>query len=576
MDITLPNGAVLRGVPEGTGKWVIAQKAIQNGLARPSDFGLEEASALGSNMQNFWAGAGKAAVDLGRGVRQIGADVGNMVGLVSDETVQGLRSGQDDVNRRDAELMSTKAGIGGNVAGTLATTVLPAGIAMRGVQATAAAPRAAMALRAFVNPSTIRAAAAAGGIQGALQPVGTNQSRTLNTAAGAAFGAAIPAAGRALSAVAQPVGSALKRGGTNAVQVLQRAGVPLDAAQRTGSQFMHRIRSSFSDNPLTAGRAREFADRQLAAFTRGVLRTIGVDADEATRPVIDHAANKIGAVFERVATRAGMQFDSPLSSDLTNVITEANNGLTKDLLAVFNKQIETLADAIDPVSGAINGEKFNTLRSRLGKLSTVAGLGDHARALDDALLDVLERHAPGEAKALQTARAQWRNYRAILPAIDNKADKYIRPRILINQLSTRANQNLSRRGLGGDASKELLELAEAGATILPDFLPNSGTTARAVAQLAIPGAIGAGYGYANEGNLSGALTYGATAAALPIALQRGMQSQGRVGNYLTSGMGGPMRNALMAPRRAPGLLTAQLPAVAGAAFERHSSPVSSR
>ena len=38
MDVTMPNGQVIRGVPEGTSKEVIMQKAIASGLAMPEDF----------------------------------------------------------------------------------------------------------------------------------------------------------------------------------------------------------------------------------------------------------------------------------------------------------------------------------------------------------------------------------------------------------------------------------------------------------------------------------------------------------------------------------------------------------
>lgn len=38
MDVTLPNGQIIRGVPEGTSKEAIMQKAIASGLAMPEDF----------------------------------------------------------------------------------------------------------------------------------------------------------------------------------------------------------------------------------------------------------------------------------------------------------------------------------------------------------------------------------------------------------------------------------------------------------------------------------------------------------------------------------------------------------
>lgn len=57
MDIRLPNGVLLRGVPEGTSKEEIQQKAIQSGLATPEDFagaqGAGQMDALGFAQQNI-------------------------------------------------------------------------------------------------------------------------------------------------------------------------------------------------------------------------------------------------------------------------------------------------------------------------------------------------------------------------------------------------------------------------------------------------------------------------------------------------------------------------------------------
>lgn len=561
MEVRLPNGTVLRNIPEGTNKFQIMEKAIASGLATPEDFGQESYSASGSGIQNFFAGMGKSVVDTGRGIRQIGAEIGNKAGLVSDETVQDLRADQDEVNVRDAELMSSGAGIAGNITGTVATTLLPAGLAAKGAQG-AGALRSAQALRAFVNPGTARAAAASGATLGALAPVGTGDSRLANAAIGGTVGAAIPAAGAVASRVAEPVRNAVSRGAQSAVQLLERAGVPLTVAQRTGSNILNRVQSSLNDNPITSGRNREFVDRQLTAFTRAVLKTIGVNADEATPGVINNAATRIGAVFDRVARKADMSFDTQFGNELTQIVDGANKGLTDDMIRLFNKQVDDIASAIDPETGAVNGARFNSIRSRLGSLSRKADIGEHARALDNALLDMLERQNPAEAAALQEARAQWRNYLSILPAINKDADKFIRPQRLLGVLTTKANQNLSRRGLGAQSSLDLVELAEAGASVIPDRMPNSGTTGRAIMQLAVPGAIGAGVGYSQEGDISGALAYGAGGVAAPYVIQRALQSQGGLGNYLSRGVQGPVRNALGATSRAPGLLTGNVPAIA--------------
>jgi len=42
MDIELPNGVVIKDVPEGTTKAQIMEKAIRNGLAKPEDFAVSQ------------------------------------------------------------------------------------------------------------------------------------------------------------------------------------------------------------------------------------------------------------------------------------------------------------------------------------------------------------------------------------------------------------------------------------------------------------------------------------------------------------------------------------------------------
>lgn len=58
MNVTLPNGQVINGVPEGTSKEEIAQKAISSGLAKESDFGdLFATPEVGDNIEKPEAGA---------------------------------------------------------------------------------------------------------------------------------------------------------------------------------------------------------------------------------------------------------------------------------------------------------------------------------------------------------------------------------------------------------------------------------------------------------------------------------------------------------------------------------------
>ena len=57
MDVRLPNGVVISGVPEGTSKDAIIAKAVKSGLAKPEDFFSGTEGMSGG--EKLLAGAGK-------------------------------------------------------------------------------------------------------------------------------------------------------------------------------------------------------------------------------------------------------------------------------------------------------------------------------------------------------------------------------------------------------------------------------------------------------------------------------------------------------------------------------------
>jgi len=158
---------------QGTPEFDTVARAYQ--IAKAQQPVTQEAapSPLGSNMENFAAGAGKAVMDTYRGIKQLGAryeDLKTNLGL--NPAGMPLLSPDADAavneaKRLDAPLMNTKAGLGGNLAGNAATFAL-------------AAPAA----------TTVKGAAVVGGLAGAMQPVADGESRLVNTGLGAAAGAA--------------------------------------------------------------------------------------------------------------------------------------------------------------------------------------------------------------------------------------------------------------------------------------------------------------------------------------------------------------------------------------------------
>ncbi len=139
-----------------------------------------------SGWEKAAAGAGKAIYDTGLGIRQLASYINPF------DTVEAATRAVDESRALDAPLMNTGAGIVGNIAGNIATFLVPGG-ALGTVGKLAQAPRAINAARAITLPKTVLGAAGVGGAQGFIQPVASDESRIGNTALGAAGGAVAPA-----------------------------------------------------------------------------------------------------------------------------------------------------------------------------------------------------------------------------------------------------------------------------------------------------------------------------------------------------------------------------------------------
>jgi hypothetical protein len=108
MDVKLPNGTIIRGVPEGTSKEDVMKKAIASGLAKPEDFGMQpQASeqpqqAVQPQERSFLdkaAGIGETALTMATGA--IAEPLAGLAGLASAPFV-GADAGSVVENVRSA------------------------------------------------------------------------------------------------------------------------------------------------------------------------------------------------------------------------------------------------------------------------------------------------------------------------------------------------------------------------------------------------------------------------------------------------------------------------------------------
>lgn len=402
---------------------------------------------------------------------------------------------------------------------------------------------------------------------GALQPVAPGDSRLMNAIGGGAGSAVGSGITKGLGLIAQPVKNALTDAGKAAVKKLTDAGVPLDVAQRTGSEFLQRIKSGLGSLPVTAGWVKDSAAEQKRAFTAAALKSMGAKGESASTDIMGQAKSDIGDVFNDSAAR-GAHYDPQLESDLQAVQAKMQRTVPVSSHGPINTQINDLLDSAANGSGHINGSVLQRVHSDLGDLTQNRDLGGVAGDMRSALVDAQARAStPEQQAALKQARIQYRNMKQIEPAI---RDEQISPKLLAGVQRQKANRSQSIYGTG---NQELPELAKAGASVLPETLGDSGTAGRhsAIAMLGAPAAIAAPFLYAGghallsgEGmdgeHLEGAgkTSAGIAAALLAAKGAKSVFASKAMSDYLTHGIGGAAdsgfaaraaRTALTAPEQ---------------------------
>jgi hypothetical protein len=184
-----------------------------------------------SGGEKFLAGFGKAFSDTGRGIKQVGAGIGNAVGLVGDSTVSALKQQEAESRARDAALMDTGAGLAGNVSGYVGQALtLPVGGLAAGASKAGLATAGGLLARAPAAEAALYGLA-----QGALMPTVEGESRAGNAALGGLMGyggtKAMQLAGKALQAPGQMVDDAMRGASTSQyTAAVKRASLDLSKA----------------------------------------------------------------------------------------------------------------------------------------------------------------------------------------------------------------------------------------------------------------------------------------------------------------------------------------------------------
>lgn len=460
MDVRLPNGLIIRNVPDGTSKSDLRMKLLKNGVDPDGPAEKVDPTEGMSGAGLVLAGVGKSVADTGRGL-------GQLVGAVDQSEV-------DEARNLDEALTDNPYGLAGSVIGAAGQVLAPGGAVLRVGKALNSA-KAANAGRGLMAPKTVLGNAAQGAAFGATQPVATGETRGGNVALGALGGAAGGAAGKLLGGVARPLSNKLTPEEQRLVSILEDEGVPLLASQKTGTKPL--VASAMENLPLTAGPQREVYGQQSRAFTEAVMRRAGLEGSEATDEVLTQGRKGLGKEFERLSSGRTV----PLGDGMLNKLTDLDAAQTELRGVLDTEKIDALVSGmLDKLAkGSLSGEAAQAMRSEMTKeIRNLTGsqapgasrLADALReirnGIDDAIHDAL---TPQDRALWAEARRKYGNVKAIQKAMlgtktDVATKANVSPVNLLNTVQTR-----------GPA--ELKDLAKAG-LMLRSPVGDSGTAQR--------------------------------------------------------------------------------------------------
>lgn len=277
MDVRLPDGRILRNVPEGTTKAQIAAKLGMSSAA-PAAAPVDHGSAAMEGMpwyERGAAGVGKLMTDVGRGTKQL-LNIGDQ---------QALQAQIDESKQHDSALMGDPAGLTGYIGADIASYMIPGG-------AVAKAGR----LGQLVRRAPVLSGAAGGAAQATLKPTASDEDAALQTLGGAAGGAIGGTLAKGVQALAKPAATSVRP----AVQYAESAGYRLTPAMKTGSEQVARAEKQHMKNAGFVERMDEVIAHNKSTFNRNVGKTFGADVSQVTDEVIDRSYRRIGSDFNRL------------------------------------------------------------------------------------------------------------------------------------------------------------------------------------------------------------------------------------------------------------------------------------
>lgn len=389
MDVKLPNGVIIKNVPEGTSQEEIMSKAIDSGVATAESFKIFTDAPSSGYLMGLKDPISAGAQLLPRALETVTSLGGLVPNPVSKYMGEEARRVDEMIKAEEAGYAAKRAAEGGSGidVGRIAGNVLnPANIAV--------GLKAAQGARALGVTGAGKTAMVAGGAQGALQPVLDTENFALEKATQAGLGAAASKVGEV---VASGAGRVLNPLVSKAEQTMKDIGVTLTPGQILGGGFK-RAEDFLQNMPLTGEAIRNAREKVLFDFNHGVINKALSKIDDQLpakvigRDAVDYAVEQVSNKYDDVLGKMDFTLNNKTVASITNALHNANlpsSAQRQEAVDIVNNTI------LNKFQGqTISGKAYKDIESDLRKqvlkytTSTTAAdknIGDALKSVSDAL-----------------------------------------------------------------------------------------------------------------------------------------------------------------------------------------------
>lgn len=274
------------------------------------------------------------------------------------------------------------------------------------------------------------------------------------------------------------------------VRTLREAGIPITPGQELGNPAAQVTESVMRYLPTSAPTVARVEDQQMRAFTRNIMKQAGIESDIATPEVLNKARQDFGKRYDALEAKTQMKGDGDLFNDLLQIEQNYVVGFPDQIKPTYKARVD---EVLKYAAGekVADGKTYHRLQSQLSEeiaranRSTepwAAYYGEAMSGLQNALAKAMERSAP------EGLRDQWKDLNrqyAIFSRIEDtmgragqeKLNTGFIPPQQIGAVERGRNQRQWAEG-----GNPFTDFVRAGAAVLPDPVPNSGTAQRSFVQ----------------------------------------------------------------------------------------------